>query len=756
MKKILSNLWPILLLVALAIAFYWKFFFRGLIPFPGDLMVGSYLPWLDYKWGNVVGVVVKNNFISDIFSEFYPDKVAFAQAFLSHQWPAWNAYLYSGYPLYADFNSGYLNPFNLLLTIFGSMRGWSLLVISQPVGAMLAMYLFLRNMKKEKFPAIIGSIVYGFGGFAMTWSQYVNAGFVMIWMPLILYTIEIVKKKDSPKYLFLLTPLFFLVVTAGHFQGLVYTAVIAISYFLFRVGIKNKKTLLAFAIYIFLAVGISSIQLLPTIELMNRSVRFEDNMIAGYNYGLLPFQNIITMISPDYFGNPSTGNFWGFYNYHETIVYTGMVGLIALLFGLINYKKLSTARFFVISAILSLFFLFDTPIGRAIYTFKFPFLYTSAAGRIGMIYLLSTAILTAELVEVMATMNLKTRLRLFFFPFLLSLLAGGMALLFLILFKRSVGHEFLTTDIQHMTVAIRNMVIPLALLGGFFVAFLLAGKVKFWRVLLTILILGDLFRFGWKYLPFVPQKYIFPTTEVIDFIKKDPTIFRVDKERGEILPPNTWMGYDLSSPSGFDPLAVKEYVKAYREDLNGATGGSVSRYSELDRIEADPLGKYNVKYFLAIKRNEREELGGDKLSYKIDVKEWKKVFETKSVAVLQNLKYKERARIVNDLGNDAKGTAKINSYENNKVVIDFENIDGTRLLLADTFYPGWHAKLNGREVTIEDNIRPFRNIRIEKETKGQIIFEFWPESFVLGLKISGVSLALWLMVTGFLWRQQRK
>lgn len=756
MKKILVSLAPILLLIVIAVAFYWKFFFKGLIPFPGDLMVGSYLPWLDYKWGNVVGVAVKNNFISDIYSAFYPWKVSFAQMFLSHQWPAWNSYLYSGYPLYANFNSGYLNPFNLLLTFFGAIKGWSLLVISQPVFSMISMYGFLRAIKKERYSAVVGAVVYGFGGFAMTWSQYVNAGFVMIWLPLILLSIELAKQKGKDVYLLALTPIFFLVVTAGHFQGLVYTAVISIAYFIFRHGLKQKSKIITFILYSLLAVGLSTVQLLPTYELLNLSVRFDDGMIAGYNYGLLPAQNLVTMVAPDFFGNPSTANFWGFYNYHETIAYAGIFGLLALIFGLLNFGKLTTSKFFVVSGFISLLFLFDTPLGRAIYVFKAPFLYTSAAGRIGMIYLLSVSILSAELTETVEKMKWKEKLKLFFTPISILLVSGGMAFAFLTLFKRSFASSFLLPDIQHMTVAVRNIAIPLGLVASFYIVFLATKWKRVWRSLLILLIVGDLFRFGWKYLPFVPEKYVFPATEVTDFIKKDKTIFRVDKERGEILPPNTWMGYDLMSPSGFDPLAVKEYVKAYREDLNGATGGSVSRYSELDRIEAGPLGKYNVKYFLAIKRNDIMELGGENLSYKINQKEWKRVFDTKSVAVLLNTKYKERARIVDDRGNDAKGTAIISSYENNRVVIDFENIDGTKLLLSDTYYPGWHAKLNGTEVEVGKEIRPFRSIKIEKGSKGQVVFEFWPETFALGLKISAISLVLWAGISCFLLSRRKK
>ncbi|KKS93304.1 MAG: putative membrane protein [Candidatus Collierbacteria bacterium GW2011_GWC2_43_12] len=755
MKRFLVRFVPIFLLIGVAVAFYWKFFFRGLIPFPGDLMVGSYLPWLDYKWGNVVGVAVKNTFISDIFSAFYPWKVSFAQAFMEQEWPSWNPYLYSGYPLFANFNSGYLNPFNLLLVVFGSLKGWSLMVFSQPTLSMITMFLYLRTIGRSKFSSIIGSLVYGLGGFAMTWSQYVNAGFVMIWLPAILYVIELAQQKRNSKYLLALTPLFFLVVTAGHFQGLVYTAVITVAYYLFRIGIKDIKSLSIFLICSVLAIGISCVQLIPTIELLNNSVRFEDAMIAGYNFGLLPSQNIITMIAPDFFGNPSTGNFWGFYNYHETIAYAGIIGLLALIFGFLYYKKLSVSKFFVFSAVISLLLLFDTPLGKAIYQYKIPYLWTSASGRIGMIYLLSVSVLTSELVEWLGDLNIRSKIKLFIMPFLVLVTAGTISIVFLAMFKESVGGRFLAQDIAHLTVGVRNLVIPTGLLLSFFVVFLISQKTKYWGWLLFLLVIADLFRFGWKYLPFVPERYVFPATEVTDFIKQDKSIFRVDKERGEILPPNTWMGYDIMSPSGFDPLAVMTYVKAYREDLNGATGGSVSRYSELDGIDAAALGKYNVKYFLAIKRNEREELGGDKLTWKINQRDWTKVFETKSVAVLENTKYKERVRIVDEAGNDKNGTAEIVSYGNNRVVINFENIDGDRLLLADTYYPGWHAMLGGSELKIEDDIRPFRSVKLEKGTKGTVTFEYWPKSFEYGLKIAGVSLALWVVVFGFLARRQR-
>ncbi len=731
-------------LVGVAVTFYWKFFFKGLIPFPGDLMVGAYFPWLDYKWGNAVGVAVKNTFISDIFSAFFPWKVEFAKSYINHQWPLWSPLLYSGYPLFANFNSGYLNPFNLLLVIFGSIDGWSLMVFSQPVFSMITMYSYLRTINKRMYPALVGSIVYGFGGFAMTWSQYVNAGFVMIWLPYILCAIELSKIRNNYKYLFALTPLFFLVVTSGHFQGLVYTAVISIAYIIFRVKLNDTKKIITFFVCSFLAIGLSAIQLIPTIELLKRSVRFDDGMIAGENYGLLPKQNLITLVAPDFFGNPTTGNFWGFYNYHETISYFGIFGFVALIYGLLFFKKLSIERFFVISTIIGLLLQFDTPIGRAIYIYKVPFLSTCAAGRIGIVILFGVSILTSSFLENIQKMTIKEIFKIFVFPVMFIVLGVTIPFLSNMYYKSSGLSSQLALEINNDYVALRNMVVPLCLVFTFFIFILISNRIVWVKYLLIFIVLADLFRFGWKYLPFVPESYIFPNTEVTDYIKSDNTIFRIDKERGEVLPPNTWMGYGMMSPSGFDPLAVTNYVKAYREDLNGYTAGSVSRYSEIDRVNAEALGKYNVKYLLAIKRNEKYEIPGDILSYKIDENEWSRVFETKSVAVLLNSKFQERARIIDGDGNDSKGSADIVSYESNKVIVKFSNIDGERLLLADTYYPGWVASINGNKTKIGDENRPFRTVDIRGIKEGKVVFEYKPKSFYIGLLVSGISFGVWL------------
>jgi hypothetical protein len=233
---------------------------------------------------------------------------------------------------------------------------------------------------------------------------------------------------------------------------------------------------------------------------------------------------------------------------------------------------------------------------------------------------------------------------------------------------------------------------------------------------------------------------------VFDFINKDKTIFRVDREKAEIMPPNTWMAYGLSSPSGYDPMALESYVRAYNNQLNMELVPGAGRYNEVRFYDAEAMGKFNVKYLLAIKRSPLGIVPGKNIDYRINEKEWTRVFQTPDVAVLLNTKYKERARIINDDGTDAKGTATITSYENNKVTIKFTNIDGVKLLLVDTYYPGWQATLNGEKISIGNEIEPFRTVEIRGIKSGEIVFEYKPNSFRIGSLISLSSLIIWLMI----------
>lgn len=744
MIKFFRKIFPIIFLFLIVCLFFNKTIFKGLVPFPGDMLVGAYYPWLDYKWGGfLTNVPIKNPLISDVFSGVYPGKNLIINSIKSFTLPLWNQFSYSGCPLLADFG-GVLNPFNLLMLIFQPIFGWTLIIFCQFFLSTLAMFLFLKEIYKNKLSSIIGAITYGFSGFAIVWSQFTSIGFAMIWLPLIFLNIERFFKTKKIKYLFFLSPLYFLLMTAGHFQALVYGCLFSGFYFLWKLFLDRsqiKTKILFYSISVILGLALMAIQIFPTVELGKYSVRFSENYISEYNHGLFSLDKIVTLFAPDYFGNPTTFNYRGSFNYFETVIYAGILAVFSLIFSIFNFKKLKNEKFFLFTNVLVLFLAFNTFLGKLIYITKFPGLSTSAAGRIIFISVFCFAVLTAYLIEKISVHNLKNTIRYYwgYFLFLSLILISTF-----ILYKRF----FLYIDLQKdYLVSIRNLFLPIVL--SCFIVFILAfiKNINLKRVLILFIVIFDLFRFGWKFTPFTKKEYFFPKTDVVSFLQNQPGLFRIEKEKGPLLTPNTWMVYNLSSTSGYSPMSLNSYSLFYDEYLNKAKFPGVSRYSEIKEYDAQKLGETNVKYLLAFKykkTNKGYEVSpnGNYLNDKIIPKDWKNVYEYGSIIVLENKKFKPRIEIKNSTNQGSidsvfysanKITFKVNSPKTDSVVI-----------LRDTWYSGWKAFVNDQEVNIDKYLNIYRQINVPKG-ESNIKFIYQPKSFYYGLYVSAFSLAIWLI-----------
>ena len=736
---------PVIVILILIAIFFYKTIFYNLIPFPGDMLVGAYFPWMDHKWGGfITDVPIKNPLISDVFSQFFIWKKIIVESFKNFQFPFWNIYSYSGYPLFANFHSGVLNPFNLLMLAFGIKNGWTLLVISQFLFSSLTMYLFLKRIyPNHKFASLSGSITYSFSGFMITWSQFVTAGFALIWLPLIFLCIEIFFDSKKIKYILYLPILYFLMMTSGHLQALVYGFVISGCYFIYKYfkqkSVPKISQISWYAIALFLSFLLMALQLFPTIEMGKYSVRFDENYISNYNNGLLPLDRIITFFAPDYFGNPTTFNFWGSFNYHETVIYNGILVIFALIFCIYNFKKLKNERFFLFTSILSLILVFDNFFGRLIYNLNIPLISTSAAGRLIFIYTFSISVLVAYFFQNINVHNFKLTIK-YYWSYIFFLIL--VIILTYLSYKYTI--PYLGSQ-NNYAVAIRNLAIPLLISISILFVLMFVKNIKTKNIMLILIIVIDLFRFGWKYLPFTSKDYLYPDTDVTNFIKSDDSIFRIEKEKGPLMTPNVWSFYKLQSTSGYDPMAMKDYSIFYQNKLNNQSNGSSSRYSEIDNYDSQSLGEANVKYLLVLNYDKVDKISpdGDHFNHKVDTKEWKEVFRYKSTSVLENSNFLPRIEIKNKLGQSSISNI---FYSANKVAFEADSPeDNSTLILRDSWYPGWKAYINKNEVPIDKYLNIYRQINIPKG-KSEIEFIYKPKSFYNGLYISSITLIIWIIL----------
>lgn len=801
LKSLFFRFWPIIVIFFLVFVFFWKFFFKGLIPVPGDIIAGMYLPWLDYKWGYVVGVPVKNSLLSDAVSQFWIWRNLAIDLFRSGQSPFWNPYSFCGSPLVPVFHSSFFSPFNLFFFLFSKYISMGLIIVFQPLLASIFMYFLLRSYKLSLHSSLFGGIVFGFSGFMLTWLEWGNVGHTLLWLPFFIWSTEKYAVKKQKVYLLLLIFSLGISLSGGHPQTFFYCFLTWFLYFVWRLKENKllKNILLALGVSIFFFFCFSFL-IFPAAESFWYSIRGSEKYISQHNYGFFPLLNIITFLAPDFFGNPATGNWWGRgFNYQELVGYFGLIPLALILFTfkLKGEKNIFWKVFFLLSLTLA----FKYPFGWLIYFFKIPLLSTASASRILSITSFSGAILSAFSLEKFAKNEIK--INFFIFSVLWGIFLGyATAIIISILLVNNylssgiedVSIKSISPFMLNLKVAIRNMILPFGVFTIF--TFIVLVKQKFSKSIflkqvfllatlgLTVL---ELFRYGWKYNPFTKPELYFPSTPLTDYLQKSVFIDRIERERGEILPPNMWIPYGLYSASGYDPVYPLYYAK-YLMLLSGGdieTNG-VSRYGEIENYDLPFYDLLGIKFLTAIKRDEISVISKEgKTSYKFDINKFNNIFEADSVAVLENKEVFPRVFLTdkvfvsnNDLqtfqemkrnnlnlkttafltGTDLIGSqinktsgifqnskAEIENYQSGKVEINTYSPNEKFLVLTDTFFPGWKALIDNRKTSIYRADLSFRGVLVP-EGNHKISFIYKPLSYKIGFIFSLSSLVLLVAV----------
>ena len=91
-------------------------------------------------------------------------------------------------------------------------------------------------------------------------------------------------------------------------------------------------------------------------------------------------------------------------------------------------------------------------------------------------------------------------------------------------------------------------------------------------------------------------------------------------------------------------------------------------------------------------------------------------------------------------GDPVSGSARIASYEPDRVVIETQADRDALLVLADTYYPDWSATVDGNDAHIARTNHAFRGVRVPAGTH-TVVFEFAPAALRTGFIVWLVGLA---------------
>lgn len=721
MKNLIRKYWPFFSLVVIVSFFFWKFFLKGLIPFPGDFVVGIYYPWLDYKWGFLIGVPVKNPIVADVPSFMYPMQTFAFDLIRGGNWPLWNPRILAGIPLLANFQSAPFSPTFFLYFLFSKSVAWSFQIILAHIFAASFTYLLLRHWRVSKWGSIFGGVIFAFSGYNLIWSQWNGHVLTAAFIPLILLLEDKWLREKSYISGISIAIIFCFQIFSGYPQTIIYTALAVGLYFLVRIwGEKDfmRKTIFLIIFFV-LGLGLAAPQLLPGKELFSLSQwQLEPH---PYEWAFLPWKKTITFLAPDFFGNHATNNYWGPQDYTSN---TGFVGVVALTISLLSLRLLSKKRkevfFAALLLIVSLVISYPTFVSIFLWKFNLLGMRSSSAHRALILFNLAVALLAGfgyDMVKL--KIKLRSKLIVIAIPFLILLGFG--------LYAYKI----------HSVVGLRNLVLPTAVLISS--SFILLLKPKF-RLVLILLSIIELFYFGWKFTPFSPRDLIFPKTPVLEFLMEQTKPFRIVGSK--VIPVNLVMPYGLESLEGYEtmrPALASQIIASINS--GSAFSNPAGRYGIIDNITSPVLDLVNTKYYISLKKD----LG------MFDLKRFRVVFEDKSVVVLESLTALPRNFVVNkwEIEKDNKKILeKLLDPKfpfSEKIILEEDPGDVEKMyFISDAYYPGWKAYVDGKEVKIYRANYAFRAVSVPSSDT-EVIFKYQPKSFFNGIKI-GLASAILLII----------
>lgn len=736
----------------------------------------------------------------DLLVRNYPFREAAIKMFKDGTLPLWNPYTLCGNPLFAniDLAIGYpLYIFDFFMPLAKALRWNFLLHIS--LGGLI-MYAFLRILNLTYFGAIVGAVTFMLGGYIQSSLPLRDLWANIIYLPLIFLLFELGLKREKYIYIVLGGIALALQILNGIPQFAYYTLLALLLYALYYSLVREPAARLT-PIFYFLGLTLlgfllSAFQLIPTYEYYLQSAKYHFQMTQdASNLGALFPHALLFFIGV---ADPSTSGFIGISGLFLALLglllrrdklslFFGGLGLLVLasvfeathlyklLFHIPGFKMFNSLHRFVSIYAFGLSALAGFGASAFANTMNSP--NSRSKKRISLILLILAGLLILAF-----SLNY----------FLKDLIISYSQRLIEKKVFAQPGHPF---SLDYYYKKLENLhqtslkILALAILPviGISLITVLRGNKRissfvFQTTLIGIIILelyGHWARLNWKLVD--PAGYYKPS-EAISLIKKDTSIYRAfgldndgryhfDYENGrkinDLLTPNVGTVHHIQDPQGMNNLTPWNYWKLL--DLINRKKSPLEKVYSRDPFyllaitnpHHNLVDLFNVKYLLTyypLSEGERWKLIWDK---GVRVYQNKKVIPRAFIAynyivvqkedtlfrLLDNPDFNLRETVVLDsdikklIGPASPNRAEIKEYRPLKIKIEAYTERPAILVLSDSFYPGWQARVDGRPVKIFRAYSIFRAVLLPAGSH-QVNFSYFPLSFIGGGLITIITLLI--------------
>jgi hypothetical protein len=289
---------------------------------------------------------------SDSWSLSIANKYYYSQQLKKNKLPIWNSHIGMGFPTLAEGQTGILFPLNLILfRLIPFTLAYNLSLALSLITTALGTYLFCRSLKLSKFSSIFAGLIFSMGGFFTFHLQHHSLIETASLLPWVFWaTNEFIKTKKLT-HLLAISLISGLQLLAGFPQLTFYTQFSLLTYVILRSILKKPfkiKPLIAVSVALLFGFFLAAIQIIPTYELFKESTRTTNpaEILSQFPY---TYKNLLQFLDPFILGSPKTGTYpiwqpgkWGIF--WESSAYIGIIPLalaIGIAVGNIFKKKKS-------------------------------------------------------------------------------------------------------------------------------------------------------------------------------------------------------------------------------------------------------------------------------------------------------------------------------------------------------------------------------------------------------------------------------
>jgi len=249
----------------------------------------------------------------DLLFHVVPYHTLLVQAWRAGDWlPLWNSHIFLGAPFLANIQGAPLYPQNLLLTLLPVPRAIDWLVALHVGIAGVGMYLYcLKALRLHRTGSFVAALVFMFGALTFSHVGHFNLLNTLAWVPWAMLTADRAALSPTPARLAAFAAVIALVILAGHAQAAYYAFVLAFMVAvarLWNIAIQRRlwrrslRTLVLLSASAALGVVLAAVQLTATIELASQSIRGGGLSHTAASAFSLPFRAFAGDILPDYAG----------------------------------------------------------------------------------------------------------------------------------------------------------------------------------------------------------------------------------------------------------------------------------------------------------------------------------------------------------------------------------------------------------------------------------------------------------------------